>query len=170
MKKRSRVQLSVETEKLINFLKNCAQSGETATYKDMSRLLGRSVQGPYRSNLSSALLIVRREYGFVFKCLTNEGYEPISYKNIATEVTAKRRKRINSETVSWRNELETVPFPQLKGESLKKYLTAVTLVSTQEIINSEKFEKKTAQITAKNYQTNGLEWARTAAKSLIDVS
>lgn len=159
--------LSYETATLINYLKECGDSGKDATFEEMSKLLNGSVQYKFRSNLGRALTMVRRDYQLLFVSLPNEGYRPL-LTDIAKNITTKRQKRIQSETNYWEAELGTIDTTKLDEKEIKSYMTASLKLGVQAFILSEDVNKK-LELQGQNTRSTGLEYAKDAIRELIDV-
>lgn len=159
--------LSYETSTLVQYLKDCAESGRDATFKEMSNLLNGNVQYKFRSSLSRALLILRRDYQLLFVSVPNEGYRPL-LTDIAKSVTAKRQKRIQSETSHWEAELGTIDTTKLDEKEFKSYVTASLKLGVQAFILTEDVNER-LELQGQKTRSTGLEYAKHAIRELIDV-
>lgn len=161
---------SFETSTLVQYLRDCAQSGKTATFEGMSQLIEKDVQHKSRSHLSTALRIVLKDYGFVFKNIMGIGYEPLNQEVRSQSIVRKRQTRIKSETNRWREELETVDVGKLQQSQIKEYITANLKLCVQEQVNSQETNWKLERIGSMKTSLTGLEFAKEAALALRDVS
>lgn len=158
---------SWETTALIKYLKECADAGKMATFKEMSALLNGNVQYKFRNKLSSAFRILKRDYQLLFVSVDGEGYKPL-LEDVAQVVTVKRQKRIQSETNNWEAELKTIDTTKLDDKGFKSYVTASLKLGIQAFILGEDVNKK-LELQGQKTRSTGLEYAKDAIRELLDV-
>ncbi|HEY9598345.1 MAG TPA: hypothetical protein V6D33_11805 [Cyanophyceae cyanobacterium] len=159
--------LSFETKTLVKYLKDCADAGNLATFEEMNKLVNGNVQYKRRGNLSTALQILKRDYQILFTCVQGQGYQPL-LTDVAKAIAIKRQRRIQSETRSWREELETIDTTALDEDGFKDYVTASLKLGIQEFIGSKEVGDR-LELEGQRTRSTGLEYAKDAIRELIDV-
>ena len=99
-KKRSIPELSVDTQELMRALDRLLP-GETATYKSLSDIIGRDVQGQARGLLNSARNILLREEGKVLECVQKVGIKLLTRLEVPSvgRSTTARIRRMSQKTL-----------------------------------------------------------------------
>lgn len=159
--------ISFETKALVKYLKDCADAGSLATFEEMNKLINGNVQYKRRGNLSTALQILKRDYQILFTCVHGQGYQPL-LTDVAKAIAIKRQRRIQSETKSWRDELETIDTNTLNEGEHKDYVTACLKLGIQEFIGSKEVGDR-LELEGQRTRSTGLEYAKNAIKELMDV-
>lgn len=83
--------------------------GETATYRELSQLVGRDVR-IHRHLIDSARRILLRDHNLVFRSVVNEGYKRLDDAEVVDTVTTDRKKRIRRQAKYAVRELSSVKY------------------------------------------------------------
>lgn len=130
---------TLETNLLVALLCN-TEEGELVTYEQMNDKTGTDNQRD-RSNLVSAMNIVRDDYGFVFDNVRGEGYRRLANADIPKKAAA-RKKRMRSQAKSGLRELGCVDAGRLgQNGEMAGYLLGVSYFSFLDYALSAKSER-----------------------------
>jgi len=66
---------SVETAKLVEFLRAKKDSYDTISYEELSRVIGGDIRGDDRSYMASAIRILQNEDNVLYICVRKQGYK-----------------------------------------------------------------------------------------------
>lgn len=160
---------SPDTTLLIAYLKRCHEEDKVAEYRDMEEIVPR-VAKEKRHCLESALRYLKKEYGYLFRCIVSVGYRPLKNEEKASSVTSYREQRVRSQVYRWNDELATIQTTALKQPDYNTYLTSCIKLSAHKMLLSSEFSDR-AQTAVKNTTKQSVvNYSREAIKALIDVS
>lgn len=155
--------LSTETSLLVAHLKECYEQNKKALYQEMEEIVDK-VTTTNRNYLSRALLIVRRDYGYLFHCEQSIGYIPLQNSQKVTKVEMYRQARVKSQVNKWSEELSTVNTHQLSEDEFNKYLISSVKVSAHQMMLDNKFDEQCAIATRDCSSQGKVEFSQDSIK------
>lgn len=159
MATKSPQELSADTQFLLQRLRDAVE-GEIIPYYELSALVRRDVQKAAKCNLESARVIARREYGFVFVCIPNQGVKRLANEEIPVVSNASRLKKIKGQVNNWQKELSCADYDRLSKARQSEYNLGVTLVGTMGVMTSAKPIDELRRVAA-NSSTGALSLSTT---------
>lgn len=134
--------IAPETKFLIQRFQKVAP-GETVFYADLNAAVGGlDVRKNFRSRLSSALKIVKRDYGLIFVAIPDVGYQLLKQEDVAAMAESKGVADVQRATDRWGNRLNTVDYGQLDDQGKERYgrsctrLAVITQASTEKALKA----------------------------------
>ncbi|MGL5060151.1 MAG: hypothetical protein ACRC62_09220 [Microcoleus sp.] len=130
--------IAPETTFLIQKLRSAAP-GETVFYAELNEAVGGvDVRVYYRARLSSAIKIVRRDYGLIFVAIPDVGYQLLKAEDVSVMAESKGLADVKRSTDRWDARLKTVDYDQLETEkSRANYDRSCTRLAFVEMAASE---------------------------------
>lgn len=130
--------IAPETTFLIQRLQK-VEHGETIFYADLNAAVGGvDVRQNYRSRLTSAIKIVKRDYGLVFVAIPDVGYQLLKQEEVAVMAESKGLADVQRATERWEGRLNTVEYSQLDEKGKVNYGRSATRCSMVSCATSEK--------------------------------
>lgn len=116
------------------------EEGQDILYPSLSAVVGRPVQSSARSNLDSALRMLRRD-GVYFECIRGEGLRRIPPQNVPQIVSSKTTTRIHRAARRGLKDLNGIEYTALPQEAQTQYNVGISLLSTFTTLSSEKAQR-----------------------------
>lgn len=113
---------------LVDRLKKVS-AGETASYRELSQLIGRDIT-VYRHIMESARRILLRDHNMVFRCVKNEGYRRLDDAQVVDVVSVDRKKRIRTQARHAISELSCVEYNRLDKDRQLRHNTGLAMFGT----------------------------------------
>lgn len=130
--------MAPETKFLIQALQK-VNSGETIFYADLNASVGGvDVRKQFRSRLTSALKIVRRDYGLIFVVIPDVGYQLMRQEDVSLMAESKGLSGVKRVTNRWGSDLETVKYETLDEKGKANYGRSCTKLSNISFATTEK--------------------------------
>ena len=108
-------------ELLIQYLRDCAERDEIATYEKINQIVGHDVRR-HRSALYTAMNKVLADYGYGFECVSRQGYRPLKGIRQITTSSRKAVGKIRNTTKKLRNNYEAVKPKDLDQSDLNDWI------------------------------------------------
>lgn len=131
--------VATETSLLITELKKSHELNEIILYKKLEQVVSGSTT-TCRHYLTSAMNIVKRDYGYLFKCVPTVGYRPLPNWHKVDEIERIRIAKIKSQVDKFDWELSTVDIGSLTRSQKQKLSTAQVKVSIHQSILADSME------------------------------
>mgnify|MGYP000865133817 CR=1 FL=1 len=130
---------SADTSIIENRLRN-TQAGDTVSYDDLSRLIGRDVRAHCQSNLRSARKTLIAESIF-FACVANTGFTRLTAEE-AVVAADSYRQHIGRTARRGLKHLQHVALEDLTPETRKRHVAMAAQLGAVELFSSSKATKK----------------------------
>ncbi len=101
-------------------------AGETASYRELTQLIGRDVT-VHRHIVESARRILLRDHNMVFRAVINEGYRRLEDAQVVDVVNTDRRQRIRKQARYAVRELSSVNYDKLSQDKQLKHNTGMAM-------------------------------------------
>jgi hypothetical protein len=138
---RPEFKLSLDTQMLIEKLRELDYSA-SATYRELSELIGRNVQKEARHVLDSAVRYLAREESIFFSVMRTSGIQRVTESDYSKAVPLIGRKRIRKAAGDIERKLGFVPIEKLGKEEQKEVNTNRAFANTLKNWAREKEAKK----------------------------
>ncbi len=133
-------QISIDTRTIANRLE-LVETGEVVTYVELTKLIGKNVQGEGRSTLESARRFVLREHRRVFGVVLNEGLKRLSNDEIPdTRISAEAHVRRHAKRTI--QVLLAANYDALAPQKQRELTAGITQMRLHELVASEKTAKR----------------------------
>lgn len=100
--------------------------GDTVTYQELTRLIGRDVT-VHRHICDSARRILLREHNAVFRAVMNEGFRRLEDSQVVDVVTVERKQRIRKQAASAIREISSVNYQRLDKDRQLRHNTGLAM-------------------------------------------
>jgi hypothetical protein len=151
-----------ETRQLMQYLRDCHDRNEFASYAQMSALINVDVLKK-RHYLANAIFILKRDYGKHFLCITGEGYRPLSNDEILTQRVPRRVQTVRAEIQRARSDFGSVSYRDLKPEQMQTYIKQGLQLECMELTASADVEEAIGSVVKpSNYEVaeNPITWMK----------
>lgn len=159
-------QPSPEVTLLVQWLRDCHQNNQIATYTDMKDLVHNDIQKKKRHYLHSALAIVLRDYGYVFQTIPNVGCAPVKTKDVAKLAGEKWRAEVHSSTKRGREKINAIDSPGLSPLEVCEVQARYAQMAMVDHLVSAEATKKLDQESKRQVGFKGLDHAKEAFRML----
>lgn len=130
--------MAPETKFLIQALQK-VEPGATIFYSDLNASVGGvDVRKHYRSRLTSAIKIARRDYGLIFVAIPDVGYQLLKQEDVSMMAESKGLSDVRRATDRWEGRLNTVDYGQLDEKGKDSYGRSCTRLAMVSHATTEK--------------------------------
>jgi hypothetical protein len=130
--------MAPETKFLIQALQKVAP-GETIFYSDLNESVGNlDVRQYFRSRLTSALNIVKRDYGMIFVAIPDVGYQLMKQEDVSAMAESKGLSDVKRAADRWEGRLNTVEYANLDEKGKDRYGRSCTKLALVSYATTEK--------------------------------
>lgn len=130
--------MAPETKFLIQALQKC-KPGATIFYSDLNQSVGGvDVRKMYRSRLTSALKIVKRDYGLIFVAIPDVGYQLMKQEDVSVMAESKGLSDVKRAADRWEGRLNTVDYANLDEQGKDRYGRSCTKLAMVSHATTEK--------------------------------
>lgn len=130
--------MAPETKFLIQAFQK-VQPGSTIFYSDLNESVGGiDIRQHHRSRLTSALKIVKRDYGLIFVAIADVGYQLMKQEDVSAMAESKGLSDVKRAADRWGGRLDTVKYGELDDKGKDRYGRACDRLALVSFATTEK--------------------------------
>lgn len=131
---------SLITQQLVQFLSS-APEGQLIIYEQLSEIACCDIQRAKRHFLETALEIVSKDYGIIFRCEHGRGIVRLSAAEISKYANQRHRSRLRQDTKRYQQKIDCVDSRVLTYPERQEYSLAITYLGIRNSLVSPKFDQ-----------------------------
>jgi len=136
----TRFQRSPITQQLVQFL-TAAPQGELMTYEQLNDVACCDIRRAKRHYLETALEIVCKDYGIIFRCEHGKGLVRLDATEISKYANQRHRGRLREDTKRYQQKIDCVDSRLLPPQEKQEYTLAVAHLGIRHTLINPHFDK-----------------------------